>query len=77
MRQVMAQDVVPDHMPCISQSGLQPVQRGCDAALLATNCLSLRAVDRGQIEHARRPGVDLDVNGHTGREERVGLLDEF
>ncbi len=61
MRQVMAQDVVTDQMPCIPQRSLQVIKRCRNTDVLAANYITLSTMDCSEIEYARGPRINLDV----------------
>ncbi len=73
----MAQDVVPDQMPCIAKRSLKPIQRRCHIALLTPNGGDVVKANRRQIENPRRLWVDFEVDGQALRQEWVRLLDGF
>ena len=77
MRQVMAQNIVTDQMPRIPQHRLQLIKCRRDTGALAANNISLSAMNRSQIEHARSFWVNLKVNRHTGFQEWIAWFDNL
>lgn len=73
----MAQDVVPDQVPCITKLSLKPIQRRCHLALLAPNGGGIVTAYRRQIENPRGFRVDFKVDGQALRQKWVRLLDGF
>jgi hypothetical protein len=77
MREIVAQDVVPDQVPCIAELSLKPIQRRCHFSLLAPNGGGLAKAYRRQIENPRCFWVDFEVDGQALRQEWVRMLDGF
>jgi hypothetical protein len=75
MRQVMAQDVMPNEMPDIAEVGLQPIQRDRHVTFLASQCRPVITAHRRQVKYARRFWIDLNIDRQASRQEWIRLVD--